>query len=93
MEKAAYEDLYDLQSSPHIIRRIRSRRIRWAGHVVRMAEWRGAYKVLVGKLERKRQLGRPRCRWEDNIKIDLQEGGWGMKGIDLAQDKENNGFL
>ena len=61
--------------------------MRWAGHVERVGEGRGVYRVLVGKLEGKRPLGRPRRRWEDNIKIDLQEVGCeGMDLIELAQD-------
>jgi hypothetical protein len=66
------EELNDLYSSPNIIRVIKSRRMRWAGHVASMGEGRGAYSILVG-----RPLGRPRHRWEDNIKMDLQEMGWG----------------
>jgi hypothetical protein len=69
--------LYALYSSQNIIRVIKSRRLRWAGHVARMGERRGAYRVLVGKPEGWRTLGRPRRRWEDNIKIDLREVGWG----------------
>jgi hypothetical protein len=64
------KELYDLYSSC-IIRVIKSRRLRWAGHVARMGERRGAYRVLVGKPEGRRPLGRPRHRWEDNIKLDL----------------------
>jgi hypothetical protein len=71
------EKLNDLYSSPNIIRVIKSRRMRWAGHVERMAEGRGAYRILVGRPEGRRPLGRPRRRWEDNIKINLQEVGWG----------------
>jgi hypothetical protein len=56
---------------------IKSRRMRWAGHVARMGGMRGAYRILVGRPEGRRPLGRPRCRWEDNIKTDLQEVGWG----------------
>jgi hypothetical protein len=68
---------------------IKSRRLIWAGHVVRMGERRGMYRVLVGKTEGKRQLGRPRRRWEDNIKMDLQEVGCGdMDWIELALDKD-----
>ena len=67
------EKLNDLYSSPNIVRVIKSRRMRWAGHVVRMEEGRGVHDVLMGKPEGKRPLGRPRCRWEDNIKMDLQE--------------------
>jgi hypothetical protein len=66
------EELHNLYSSPNIIRMIKSRGIRWAGHVARMGETRNAYRVLVGKPEGTRQLGRPRCRWVDNIKMDLR---------------------
>jgi len=72
--------LNDLDSS-NIIRVIKSRRMRWAGHVARMGENRGACRVLVRKDEGKRPLGRPRCRWENNIKTGLQEVGWGC-GLD-----------
>ena len=71
------EELNDLYSSPNIVRVIKSRRMRWAGHVARMEEGRGVHRVLVGKLEGKRPLGRPRHRWEDNIKMDLWEVGRG----------------
>jgi hypothetical protein len=65
------------------------RRMRWAGHVARMGEKRNAYRILVGKPEGKRPLGRPRLMWVDNIKIDLREIGWdGMDSIDLAQDRD-----
>jgi hypothetical protein len=63
------EELHDLYSSPSIIRIIKSRTMRWAGHVARMGEKRNAYRLLVGKPEGKRPLGRPRCRWVDNIRI------------------------
>ena len=70
------------------MRVIKSRRMRWAGHVERMGEVRGVYRVLVGKPEGKRPLGRPRCRWVD-IRIDLQEVGCGyMDWIGLAQDRD-----
>ena len=63
--------------------------MRWAGHVARMEERRGVYRVLVGKLEGKRPLGRPGLGWKDNIKMDLQEVGWeGMDWIDVAQDRD-----
>ena len=65
------------------------RRMRWAGHVARMGEWRGVYRVLVGNPERKRPLGKPRRRWEDHIKNDLQEVECvGMDWIELAQDRD-----
>jgi hypothetical protein len=83
------EELHNLYSSPNIIRMIKSRRMRWAGHVARMGEKRNAYRILVGKQEGKRHLGRPRRRWVDNIKIDLREIGWdGMYWIDMAQDRD-----
>jgi hypothetical protein len=72
------EELNDLYSSPNIIRVIKSRRMRWAGHVARMGEKGGAYMILVGRPEGRRPLGRPRRRWDDNMKMDLQEVGWGM---------------
>ena len=78
------EELNDLYSLPNIVRVVKSRRMRWAGHVARMGEDRRVHRVLVGKLEGKRPLGRPRRRWEDNIKMDLQEGwrgSWGLDGV------------
>jgi len=79
------EELNDLYCSPNIVRVIKSLRMRWAGHVARMEERRGVYRVLVGKPEGKRALGRPRRRWEDNIKMDLQEVGcMYMDWIELA---------
>jgi hypothetical protein len=65
------DELHNLYSSPNIIRMIKSRRMRWAGHVAQMRETRNAYRILVGKPEGKRPLGRPRRRWVDNIKMDL----------------------
>ena len=83
------EELNYLYSSPNILRVIKSRRMRWAGHVARMGEERGAYRVLVGKQEGKRPLGRPRRRWVDNIRMDLQEVGCGyVDWIGLAQDRD-----
>jgi hypothetical protein len=83
------EDLNDPYCSPNIVRVIKSRRMRWTWHVARMRERRGVFRVLVGKPEGKRTLGRPRRRWEDNIKMDLQEVGCGgIDWIDLAQDKD-----
>ena len=83
------EELNDLYSSPNIVRVIKSRRMRWAGHVACMGEERGMYRVLVEKLEGKRPLRRPRHRWVDNIKMDLQKVGCGyMDWIGLAQDRD-----
>ncbi|KAJ4428831.1 hypothetical protein ANN_25824 [Periplaneta americana] len=82
-------ELHALYTSPDIIRNIKSRRLRWAGHVARMGESRNAYRVLVGKPEGKKPLGRPRRRWEDNIKMDLREVGYdGRDWINLAQDRD-----
>jgi hypothetical protein len=72
------EELHNLYSPPDIIRQVKSRRMRWAGHVARMGEDRKVYKVLVGKSEGKRPLGRPRRRWEDGIRMDLREIGLGV---------------
>jgi hypothetical protein len=84
-----HEELNYLYCSPNIVRVIKSRRMRWAGHVARMGESRRAYRVLVGKAEGKRPLGRLRPKWEDNIKMNLQEVGcWGMDWIELAQDRD-----
>ena len=83
------EELNDLYSSPNIVRVIKSRRMRWAGHVACMGEESWVYRVLVGKPEGRRPLGRPRCRWVDNIRMDLQEVGNGyMDWIGLAQDTD-----
>jgi len=83
------EELNDLYCSANIVRVIKSRRMRWLGHVARMGEGRGVYRVLVGKSEGKRPLGRTRRRWEDNIKMDHQEVGYeGMDWIELAQDRD-----
>jgi hypothetical protein len=82
------DELHSLYSSPNIVRVIKSRRMRWAGHVARMGEGRGIYRVLVGRPEGKRPLGRPKHRWEDNIKIDLREIGIdGTNWIQLSQDR------
>jgi hypothetical protein len=77
------EELHNLYSSPDIIRQVKSKRMRWAGHVARMGEERKLYKVLVGKSEGKRPLGRPRHRWEDGIRMDLGEIGLGGGGCGL----------
>jgi hypothetical protein len=74
--KLHIEELHNLYSSPNTISQIKSRRMRWAGHVARMGEERKVYKVLVGKHEGKRPLGRPRRRWEDGLRMDLGEIGW-----------------
>ena len=79
------EELNDLYCSPNISRVIKSKRMRWAGHVARMGKRKGVYGVLVGRPEGKRRLGRPRSRWEDNIKTDLEEVGCGvMDWMELA---------
>ena len=89
LRKLHNEELNDLYSSPNIVWMIKSRRMRWAGHVARIAEGRDVHKVLVGKPDGKRPLGRPRRRWEDNIKMELEEvvtgcGDW----MELAQDRD-----
>jgi hypothetical protein len=86
--KLRNDDLYNLYSSPNIVRVIKARRMRWAGHMARMEKRRGVYRVLVGKPEGKRPLRRPSRRWEDNIKLDLREIGIdGANWIRLAQDR------
>jgi hypothetical protein len=83
------EELNDLYFSPNIVRVIKSRRMRWAGHVARMGEEKGANRVLVEKPDGRRPMGRPRCRWVDNISMDLQEVGCGyMDWIGLAQYRD-----
>jgi hypothetical protein len=83
-------ELNDLYFSPNIVRMVKSGRMSWAGHVARMGERRGVYRVLVGISEEKRPLGRPRRRWEDNIKIySIKEVGCGdMDWIDVAKDRD-----
>jgi hypothetical protein len=82
------EELRDLYSSPSIIRIIKSRGMRWTGHVARMGEKRNTYRLLVGKPEGKKPLGRPRRRWVDNIRIGLREVGWSdVDWIGLAKDR------
>jgi hypothetical protein len=83
------EEFNDVYSSPSIIRMMKTRRMRWAGHVERMEEKRNAYMLLVGKPEGKRQLGRERHRWVDNITMDLGKVGWGdVDCNDLAQHRD-----
>jgi hypothetical protein len=82
------DELHGLYSSPNIVRVIKSRRMRWAGQVARVEEGRVVYRVLVGRTEGKRPLGRPRRRWEDNIKMDLREIGIdGVNWIQLVEDR------
>jgi hypothetical protein len=82
------DELHSLYSSPNIVMAIKSRRMKWAGHVARIGEWRDVYRVLVGRPEGKKPLGRPRRRWEDNIKMDLREIGIdGANWTRLAQDR------
>jgi hypothetical protein len=84
------EELRDLYSSPSIIRMIKARKMRWAGHVARMGEKRNTYRLLVGKPEGKRPLGRSRRRWVDNIKMNLGEIRWGgVHKIGLTQDRDS----
>jgi hypothetical protein len=82
------DELHSLYSSPNIVRVIKSRRMRWAGHVAHMGEGRDVYRVLVGRPQRKKPLGRLRHRWEDNIKMDLREI-WidGANWIQLVRDR------
>ena len=88
-KKLHNKELSDLYSLPNIVRVVKSRRMRWAGHVARMGEGRGVHRVLVGKPEEKTPLGRPRRRWEYNIKMDLQEVGGGCgEWMELAQDRD-----
>jgi len=83
------EELNYLYPLPNIVRVVKSRRMRWAGNVARMGEDRGVHRVLVGKPDGKRRLGRPRRRWEDNIKMDLREVGGGRGDwMELAQDRD-----
>jgi hypothetical protein len=82
------EELNDLYLSPNIIRVIKSRRMRCAGHVARMEEKRDAYRILVGRPEGRRLPGRPSHRWEDNIKMGLQAVTWGMDWNELAQVRD-----
>jgi hypothetical protein len=87
--KLRNEELHDLYSSPSIIRIMKSRRMRWAGHVAPMGEKRNAYTLLVGKPQERRPLGRPRRRWVDNISMDLVEVGWGdVDWIGPAQNRD-----
>jgi hypothetical protein len=86
-KKLHNDELHSLYSSPNIFRVIKSRRMRWAAHMARTGEERGVYRVLVGRPEGKRPLGRPRRRWEDNIKMDPREIGIdGANWIRLAQN-------
>jgi hypothetical protein len=88
------EELNDLYSSPNVVWVIHLRTIRWAGHVARMMDCRGVYRILVVKPKGKRPLGRPRRRWADNIKMDVQGGGCGgMEWIELAEDRDRRRAL
>jgi len=87
------EGLRDLYYLPNILRVVKSRRMRWTGHVARMGEGKGVHRVLVGKPDGKRLLGRPRRRWEDNIKMDLREVGGGGDWMELGQDRDRRRAL
>ena len=92
--KVHNEELSDLYCSPNIVRVIKWRGMRWAGHVARMGESIGVYRVLLGKTEGKRALGRPRLRWKDIIKMDLEAVGFGdMDWIELAEIGTDRGHL
>jgi len=82
------EELRDLYSLPNIVRDVKSRRMRWAGYVAGIGERRVVHRVLVGKPEGKRPLGKPRRRWEDNIKMDLREVGEGGDWMEMAEDRD-----
>jgi hypothetical protein len=83
------EELHILYSSPNIIRQIKSRRTRWEGHLARMGKGRNVYRVLLGKPQGKRPLGRPKRRWKVGIRMDVREIGWGIsEWIQLAQDRD-----
>jgi hypothetical protein len=83
------EELHNLYAPQNIIRVIELRRMRWTDNVACMGAMRNANKILVGKLEGKRPLGRPRCKWEDNIRMNLRELGWeGVDWIHLVQDRD-----
>jgi hypothetical protein len=82
-------ELHNLYSSPDIIKQIKLRRMRWAGHVAHMREGRKVYRVLVGKPEGKRPHERPSCRWEDGIRMDVREIGWGsVEWIHVAENRD-----
>jgi hypothetical protein len=87
------EELHNLYSSPDIIRQVKSRRMRWAGNVARMGEVRKMYKVLVGKPEGKRPVGRLRRRWEDGIRMNLMGIGWVGGGVERTQLAQDRGLL
>jgi hypothetical protein len=87
--KLRNEELHDLYSSPSINRKMKARQMKWAGHVARMGEKRNTYRLLVGKPEGRRPLGRPRRRWLDNVRMDLVEVGWGdVDWIGLFQGRD-----
>jgi hypothetical protein len=86
-------ELHSLYYSPNIVRVIKSRRMRWVGHVARMGYGGGVYQVLIGRPEGKRPLGRPRRRWDDNIKMDLRQESIGRTGFDWLRIQSICGFL
>jgi len=88
LRKLHNEELRDLYSLPNIVWVIKPRRMRWAGHVARMGEGRGVHRVLMGKPAGKRTMGRPRRRWEDDIKMGLREVGGDGDWMEVAQDRD-----
>jgi hypothetical protein len=87
------EEFHNLYCSPNIIRLIKSRRIKWAGHIACMKNRRGAYRIWMGKPDGRKPRERPRLRWDNNIEMDPQEAWWGMDYIDLAQDRDRSWVL
>jgi hypothetical protein len=87
------DELHNLYSSPNNVRVIKSRRVRWAGHVARMEEGRGIYRILIGRLKGKRPLGGPRRRWEDNIKLELRQGSMRRTGFSWPRIGSSDGLF
>jgi hypothetical protein len=89
LDKIYNEEIHNLCATPDTIRVIKSRKMRWAGHVAHMGELRNAYRILFRKLDGKRPLRRARCRWKGNTRMDLKENGWeGVDWMHVAQDEQ-----